>query len=91
MLVAARLSHERYGIDLLGTHEDLICAAGLPLKVPTADIETILMAMGRDKKRRNSDPAQTYRFVLLRDVGQPERDVPVTAAEVRQALEAVLD
>ena len=93
MLVAARLSHERSGTDLLGTHEDLICAAGLPLKVkvPTADIEAVLMAMGRDKKRRNSDAAQTYRFVLLRDVGQPERDVPVTAAEVRQALEAVLD
>src|ERR671920_1874061 len=91
MLVAARLSHERYGTDLLGTHEDLICAAGLPLKVPTADIEAILMAMGHDKKRRNSDAAQTYRFVLLRDVGQPERDVPVTVAEVRQALEAVLD
>ena len=90
MLVAARLSHERYGTDLLGTHEDLICAAGLPLKVPTADIEAILMAMGHDKKRRNSDAAQTYRFVLLRDVGQPERDVPVTVAEVRQALEAVL-
>jgi 3-dehydroquinate synthase len=90
MLVAARLSHERYGIDLLGTHEGLICAAGLPLKGPTADIEPILMAMGRDKKRRNSDAAQTYRFVLLRDVGQPERDVPVTAAEVREALEAVL-
>jgi 3-dehydroquinate synthetase len=48
------------------------------------------MAMGHDKKRRNSDAAQTYRFVLLRDVGQPERDVPVTVAEVRQALEAVL-
>ena len=91
MLVAARLSHERYGTDLLGTHEDLICAAGLPLKVPTADIEAVLTAMGRDKKRRNSDAAQTYRFVLLRDVGQAERDVPVTAAEVRQALEAVLD
>ena len=91
MLVAARLSHERYGIDLLGTHEGLICAAGLPLKVPTADIVAILTAMGRDKKRRNSDAAQTYRFVLLRDIGQPERDVPVTAAEVRQALEAVLD
>ena len=91
MLVAARLSHERSGTDLLRTHEDLICAAGLPLKVPTADIEAVLMAMGRDKKRRNSDAAQTYRFVLLRDVGRPERDVPVTAAEVRQALEAVLD
>jgi 3-dehydroquinate synthase len=91
MLVAARLSHERSGTDLIGTHEDLICAAGLPLKVPTADIEAVLTAMGRDKKRRNSDAAQTYRFVLLRDVGQPERDVPVTAAEVRQALEAVLD
>jgi 3-dehydroquinate synthase len=90
MLAAARLSRERFGIDLLEIHEDLLRAAGLPLKVPTVDIESVLKAMGRDKKRRSSDGAGEYRFVLLKDIGQPEWDVPVHAAEVYQAIGAVL-
>ncbi|MDQ4003013.1 MAG: 3-dehydroquinate synthase [Actinomycetota bacterium] len=89
MLAAARLGSEKFGTDLLGTHEDLIRAAGLPLKVPTANIEAVLRAMGRDKKRRRSDAVQTYRFILLRDIGRPERNVPVTAAEAHRAIEDV--
>ncbi len=89
MLAAARLGSEKFGTDLLGTHEDLIRSAGLPLKVSTANIGTVLRAMGRDKKRRSSDEVHTYRFILLRDIGYPERDVPVTAAEVHRVLEAV--
>jgi 3-dehydroquinate synthetase len=34
MLAAARLSREKFGIDLVELHEDLLRAAGLPLKVP---------------------------------------------------------
>ena len=90
MLAAARLSSEKFGTDLLETHEDLLRAAGLPLKVPAADIEAVLRAMGRDKKRRSFDASQTYRFVLLKNIGQPERDVPVAADKVYQAIEAVL-
>jgi 3-dehydroquinate synthetase len=90
MLVAARLGSQKLGTNLLETHEDLIRAAGLPLKVPVADIEAVLRAMGRDKKRRSFDATQTYRFVLLKDIGRPEHDVPVTAAEVYQAIGAVL-
>jgi len=90
MLAAARLSRELLGADLLKTHEDLLHAAGLPLKVPAVDVESVLRAMGRDKKRRASDKAYTYRFVLLEDVGRPRRDVPVGVAEVRRAIEAVL-
>ena len=90
MLAAARLSRELLGADLLKTHEDLLRAAGLPLKVPAVDVESVLRAMGRDKKRRASDKAYTYRFVLLEDVGRPRRDVPVGVAEVRRAVEAVL-
>jgi hypothetical protein len=47
--------------------------------------------MGRDKKRRSSDRAGEYRFVLLRDVGHPERDVPVGVEEARHAIESILD
>ncbi len=90
MLSAARLGSERFGTDLLPTHEDLLRSAGLPLEVPTVDVETVLAAMGRDKKRRNSDRPGEYRFVLLRDVGRPERDVPVGIAEARHAIGAVL-
>jgi hypothetical protein len=46
--------------------------------------------MGRDKKRRGSDQAGTHRFILMKDVGQPQRDVPVSTAEARRAIEAVL-
>ncbi len=91
MLAAARLSHELLGAAyLLEIHENLLHAAGLPLKVPTADVESVLKAMGRDKKRRASDQDYTYRFVLLEDVGCPLRDVPVGVAEARRAIEAVL-
>jgi 3-dehydroquinate synthase len=91
MLAAARLSHKKFGTDLLELHEDLLRAAGLPLKVPVVDVECVLEAMGRDKKRRSSDRASEYRFVLLGDVGHPERDVPVSATEARRAIGAVLD
>jgi hypothetical protein len=47
--------------------------------------------MGRDKKRRSSDRAGEYRFVLLGDVGHPEQDVSVGVAEARWAIGAVLD
>jgi 3-dehydroquinate synthase len=91
MLAAARLSREKFGTDdLLRIHEDLLRAAGLPLKVPAVDAELVLQAMGRDKKRRSSDRAGEYRFVLLRDVGRPERDVPVDIDEARRAIGAVL-
>ena len=91
MLAAARLSREKFGTDLLELHEDLLRAAGLPLKVPAVDVEPVLEAMGRDKKRRSSDRDGEYRFVLLRDIGHPERDVPVGADEARRAIGAVLD
>ncbi len=90
MLAAARLSNERFGIDLLPTHETLLRAAGLPLEVPAVDVEKVLATMGRDKKRRTSDRPGEYRFVLLRDAGRPERDVPVSTVEARRAIGAVL-
>jgi 3-dehydroquinate synthase len=91
MLAAASLSREKFGSDLLELHEDLLRAAGLPLRVPAVDAESVLEAMGRDKKRRSSDRAGEYRFVLLRDVGHPERDVPVGLDEARQVIGRILD
>ena len=91
MIAAACLSHVKLGADLLETHETLLRAAGLPLSVPAVDVDTVLAAMGRDKKRKASDQKDEHRFVLLEGVGQPVRDVHVSAAEARRAIGAVLD
>ena len=87
MVAEARLSRERLGADLLALHEDLLHAAGLPLKARGVDVEKALSAMGRDKKRRAGDD---YRFVLLEGVGRPLWGVPVGEDETRRAIEAVV-
>jgi 3-dehydroquinate synthetase len=87
MVAAARLSREKLGTDLLALHEDLLCSAGLSLRVPAVDIEKALSAIGQDKKRR---AGTRYRFVLLEDVGKPLWGVPVGEEEVRRTLKAVV-
>jgi 3-dehydroquinate synthase len=89
MVAAAQLSREKLGSDLLVLHEDLLRAAGLPLGVPNVEVEKVLSAMDRDKKRRSEDGAEGYRFVLLEDVGKPLWGVPVGEAEARRAIGAV--
>ena len=90
MVAAANLSREKFGADLVGLHEDLLRAAGLPLTVPVLDVGSVLSAMGRDKKRRAGDALGAYRFVLLEDVGRPAWGVPVDEEEARLAIEAVV-
>ena len=90
MVAAAHLSREKFGADLVGLHEDLLQAAGLPLTVPEVKVETVLSAMGRDKKRRARDASGAYRFVLLEDVGKPAWGVPVDEGDARRAVEAVV-
>jgi 3-dehydroquinate synthase len=74
----------------LQTHENLVSVAGLPSRGPTVDLEAVLEAMRRDKKRRTSNPASDYRFVLLEEVGRPRWGVPVKESEARLAIEGVL-
>jgi 3-dehydroquinate synthase len=90
MLAAARLSSERFGRDLTVVHEDLIVAAGLPLRVPDVAVERALQLMGRDKKRSANDGPVQHRFVLLEDVGKPVRNVPVSEDEARRAIGAIV-
>lgn len=87
MVAAARLAARRFGSDLTARHEELLRAAGLPTRLPAADVEKVLAAMARDKKRRDGE----HRFVLLDGVGSPVWDVPVDEGEVREATEAVLE
>ncbi len=85
MVAAARLSARRFGADLTDRHENLLRAAGLPTKVSVGNVEKVLAAMARDKKRRVGE----HRFVLLKDVGRPVWGVPVGEEEVREMIEAV--
>ncbi|MEW6637131.1 MAG: 3-dehydroquinate synthase [Actinomycetota bacterium] len=90
MAAEARLSRERLGADLVSLHEDLLGSAGLPIRAPALNPDAVLTAMGRDKKRRAADAADTYRFVLLEGVGAPRWDIPVQAEEARRAMEAIV-
>lgn len=91
MLAAARLSEEEFGPDLEGLHRELISTAGLPARVPAVEVDAVLSAMGRDKKRRSGDKPTEYRFVLLRGPGDPVWGVPVPESRVRRTVEAVLE
>ncbi|HEV8044231.1 MAG TPA: 3-dehydroquinate synthase family protein, partial [Rubrobacter sp.] len=91
MVAAARLSSERFGTDLTGLHEDLIEAAGLPLRVPRVGTREALLAMGRDKKRSGADTTGEHRFVLLEEVGRPVRGVAVKEDDALRAIEAVVE
>ena len=88
MVAAAQLARERLGADLVALHEDLLSCAGLPLRVPAVEIENVLAALSRDKKRRTGDAR--HRFVLLEGVGRPIWGVPVAEEEARRAIEAVV-
>jgi 3-dehydroquinate synthase len=88
MVAAAQLARERLGADLVALHEDLLSSAGLPLRVPAVEIENVLAALSRDKKRRTGDAR--HRFVLLEGVGRPIWGVPVAEEEARRAIGAVV-
>jgi 3-dehydroquinate synthase len=91
MVAAANLSREHLGRDLTEVHEHLVGAAGLPRRVPDVGVDRTLQAMGRDKKRSATDGPVKHNFVLLEDIGQPVRDVPVTDQEAREAIGAVVE
>lgn len=86
MRAAARLSEERFGIELADQQDELLRAAGLPLRADGIDAEAALAAMGRDKKRRAGDATARHRFVLLEEIGRPAWGVPVTDEEVRKVM-----
>jgi 3-dehydroquinate synthase len=88
MLAAATIARDLFEADLVGVHENLLDAAGLPSRVPDVDANRALEAMGRDKKRTASDAR--HRFVLLENIGEPHRNVPVSEQEAREAIGAVV-
>lgn len=88
MRAAARLSEERFGVRLAEEQDELLHAAGLPLRTSGVEPRAVLGAMGRDKKRRSGDAA--HRFVLLKEVGRPVWGVAVTYEEAERAVEGVV-
>ncbi len=81
MVAAARLS-SRMGIlpaADVARLEDLIAAAGLPVRIPDIDRKTVLEAMKRDKKVRRD----RLRFILLRSLGHAfvSEDVDMSLVE----------
>ena len=91
MVAAAGISGEVLGTDLKDLHEELLSSAGLPVLARQLVVEKVLAAMGRDKKRKGSDSAMEYRFVLLEDVGKSLYGVRVGEDVVRRAIEAVVE
>jgi 3-dehydroquinate synthase len=62
--------------------ERLIVAAGLPVKMPELDRETVMQAMQHDKKVRDDK----IRFVLLKSIGNAFISDEVDPAMVREVL-----
>ncbi len=87
MIAAARLSEARYGANLIDAHHELLTAASLPTSLASVDASRVLQTMSRDKKRRHS---ADHRFVLLRDVGDPVWDIPVTEEEALRTMETLI-
>ena len=92
MLAAARLSEDEFGPDLVKLHGDLLDAAGLPRTVSAIEIDAVLSAMSRDKKRRSGDRAEEYPFCAAarRPATLPGMS-RFLESRVREAIEAVLD
>jgi shikimate kinase/3-dehydroquinate synthase len=84
LLAALRLS----GLDELRAQVvDLLATAGLPVRLEGADVETVVEATGRDKKRRSGEAVG---FVVLDAPGSPRVGVQAPADEVRGAVAELL-
>ncbi len=83
MVFAARLSESRLGAaDLAARTIRLLSSLGLETDGPLPPAEDIIRSFGLDKKFHDG-----VRFVLLRDVGEPEIVEDVPQDEVRRILQ----
>ena len=82
MVAAAYLALELGMIEqpVLALHRDVLEATGLPTR-GTFDFEALERAWARDKKYRRG-----VRFVLLREVGQPEFGIEAPRDAVARAV-----
>lgn len=89
MVCAAGISNDRAGFDSRERQRNLLLAAGLPVTLADFEVNRVLTAMSRDKKRGAGDGAGDHRFVLLEGFGEPVWGVRVTDEEVVRAMEVL--
>jgi shikimate kinase/3-dehydroquinate synthase len=80
LLATLRLSGQP---QLRGQVSELLAARGLPVRLEDADVDAVLEAIHRDKKRIGADVP----FVLLDRPGEVSHGRSVPAAELRAAVE----
>lgn len=86
MVCAARLS-EQLGLADSGTcarQQGLLAKFGLPIELPRFNVDELLQAMALDKKNQ----AGKMRLALVKKLGQVELVNDVSAASIRQSLQA---
>jgi shikimate kinase / 3-dehydroquinate synthase len=83
LLGALRLSDQE---QLRGQVAELLAARGLPVKLKGATVESVVEALGRDKKRLGAEVP----FVLVRAPGDVLHGCAVPAAEIRPAVQELL-
>jgi shikimate kinase/3-dehydroquinate synthase len=83
LLAALRLSGQP---QLHGQVEQLLTDRGLPVKLENADVDAVLEAMRRDKKRIGTEVP----FVLVDGPGRVEHGRVVAAGEVRAAVQELI-
>ena len=83
MMAAAYIAEAMYGLppEVVETHRSALSACSLPVSAEL-DVEPLERAMAQDKKARGG-----VRFVLLKDLGQPEHGVLVPPELVRTSVE----
>ncbi len=81
LLAALRLSEQPGLREQVG---ELLAARGLPVRLEGVDVETVLEAVGRDKKRTGTAGVP---FVLVAAPGEVSEGHPVGSSELRAAVE----
>ena len=84
LLAALRLSDRD---ELRAEVSELLAGHGLPTRLEGVEVDDVLAAVGRDKKRRSDGPVP---FVVVEAPGDVREGVPVAEDEVRAAVEELL-
>ena len=84
LLAELRLSG---GDDLRAQVREMLIAAGLPVRLQGTDVDAVIYATGRDKKRTAGGPVP---FVLCAAPGRPRTGCSVEPADLRAAVQELI-
>lgn len=91
LLVTLILSHMMLGMDSSEIYryaDNILRPLYRPLPISCKDYPRLIELMGRDKK---NEVKGNIRFVLLKEIGCPERDITVDDRQIEAALDIYLD